>query len=227
MADEGPLPPPPHDPERVRDATDALLAEDHFRDGMGLGYDERTRGFLEHLEQRLAWLIEQITALRETHPLVYWTLLIVLGVVAALLVAHIAYTVRRGSRAPEAAGRTVGELIREQTLETLRRRVAEAEAEGAWARALRLRFALAAAEVVGLPRLRTLGHLTYRELVAAVAERTVAGPGSGGGALGEVLVVVEDTTYGGRELDQARYRECVARLGSGAGGPPGRGEGMP
>jgi hypothetical protein len=212
VADAATLPPPHHDPQTVREATDALLAEQRYRDGMGLGYDERTRGFLAHLEERLAWLIDQVAALRETHPLLYWTLVVALAAVAALLIAHVLYTVRKGSRATPPGERTVGEVIREQTLATLQQRVADAEAAGELSLALRLRFALSAAQVVGLARLRTLGHLTYRELAAAVD----AGGGGQGGGFAEAVVVVEDTYYGGLPLDESRYRQCVADLERGA-----------
>lgn len=211
MADAGSLSPPHHDPQSVREATDALLAEQRYRDGMGLGLD-RTRGFLAHIEERLAWLIDQVAALRETHPLLYWTLIVALAAVAALLIAHVLYTVRKGTRAAVPGERTVGEVIREQTLVSLQRQVTDAEAAGNLPLALRLRFALAAAEVVGLPRLRTLGHLTYRELAAAVA---VGGDGQARG-FAAAVGVVEDTYYGGRSLAEDRYQRCVADLGQGA-----------
>lgn len=187
----------------VRETTDALIAERHFRDGMGLSRDEEVGRFVDVLWSRIVAWVDALIHLQETHPVLYWLLLVGLVVVAVALVWHITYSVRRSNR-PEGARRgVVGEVVRESDLGSLEQRYRDAAAAGDLSLALRLLFAVTVAERIGLARLRVLGHLTYRELL-----RLVAGSGPVPG-LDVAVGVIEETLYAGRELDVATFDRCV------------------
>ncbi len=211
MADAGPLAAPPHDPGAVRQVADELLAEQRYARGLGL-QEQDPGGALAAVWDRIVGLLRAMVDLQESAPVLYWLLVGGLVLLAAALIAHIVYTVRRGAAAGRAGvPRPVEELVRETDVELLRRMVARAEEDGDLAGALRARFALVLASVLGPARLRTLGHLTYRELVRT-ARRHGAGPG-----LDEAMLAIEESTYAGMPLDEARYRRCVRDLEQGEG----------
>ncbi len=208
MADEA-LPPPPQDPQTVDQVLEELLAERHYREGLGLGYGEEVENFLELVRQRIQGLLLMIIELRETNPVAYWALVVGLVLLATAMVWHIVYTVRRGSAVPVAGERTLGDVVEEPDVDALWRRFREAEVGGDLAGALRLRFAIAAATLIGFGRLRSLGHMTYRELLRMAAQR---GPVTG---LESMVTTIEETYYAGQPLDEERYQRCLARVEGG------------
>jgi len=195
--------PPPHDPAAVREATEALLAEARYREGMKLRQDGEVDRFLDVLWARIVSWVAALIHLQETHPVLYWLLLLGLIVVAVAMVWHITYSVRRSSRPQGERKFVVGDVVGEGDLASLRQRFDTALQEGDLARALRLRFALAVAERIGMARLRSLGHLTYRELLQLVSR---ADPVPG---LASAVGVIEETLYAGRELDTEAFHRCV------------------
>lgn len=206
MGEEALYPPPPQDPETVRQATEVLLAQKRYREGMGLRRNEDIEAFVDRLEHVVVSFIDAVVALQESSPFLYWLLVTGLILILILLTWHIIYTVRRGSSVPEKASRTVADIIRESDLEELRKQVRELEAAGDLGQALRVRFAIAVARAIGLERLRGLGHLTYRELVVLM-------PAShSGAALEQAVQTIEDTFYAGNPLAPERYRSCVDAL---------------
>lgn len=195
--------PPPHDPAAVREATDALLAERHFRDGMNISRDEEVGRVLDVLWARIVALVDGLIHLQETNPVLYWLLLVGLAAVAAAMVWHITYSVRRSSRQVGARRGVVGVVVGEANLGSLEQQYRDAARGGELSQALCLLFAIVVAERIGLVRLRALGHLTYRELLRMVARtEPVAG-------LEAVVGVIEETLYAGRELDAATFSRCV------------------
>lgn len=203
------LPPPPEDREAIDRTLEELLAERHYREGMGLGYGDEVETFLEELRRRIQDLILAIIDLRETDPLLYWLLVVGLVLLAAGMIWHIVYTVRRGSSVPATADDTLGDIVAEPDLEALWARFEDAERAGDLPAALRLRFAIAVASSLGFGRLRSLGHLTYRELLRMTLAR-----GSFPG-LEPLVGTIEETYYAGRPLDGDRYRRCVDSVGGG------------
>jgi hypothetical protein len=208
LADET-LPPPPQDPRTVDQALEELLAERHYREGLGLGYGDSVETFFENLRQRIQDLLLAIIDLRENDPLLYWMLVVALVSLAGFMVWHIVYTVRKGSSVPASAASTLGDLVDEPDVDALWRRFQEAEAAGDLPGALRLRFAIAASYSLGFARLRSLGHLTYRELLRLTA-RTAPVTG-----LEQMVGAIEQTYYAGQPLDEERYRACVTAVGGG------------
>jgi hypothetical protein len=193
------------DPEVVRDTTSTLLEQRRYREGMRLEQGEPD-DFVDVLYQRIGDWILALIDLQETNPVLYWAVIVGLVVIAGLLVWHITYTVRRSSRTPVRAPSAVGEVVGTSDLDALRQRQREAVAAGELLLALQLRFAIAVAESIGVPRLRNLGHMTYRELIA-VGQRA---------GVPEDLVptvdAIEQTLYGGQELDDRKYERCVRAL---------------
>jgi len=207
VGEEALYPPPSQDPETVRQATDALLAEKRFREGMGLRKDEDLEAFIERLQDTIASFVTAIIDLQVNSPLLYWGLVVGLILILILLVWHIIYTVRRGSAPQDTAKRTVADIVREADLGALWVQVREAEAAGDLGQALRIRFAIAVARAIGLERLRGLGHLTYRELVAAMPATHPRAE------LERAVGIIEDTYYAGNPLAAERYRSCVDAMG--------------
>jgi len=186
-----------------------LLDERHYREGLGIGYGDEVETFLELLRRRIGDLILAVIDLRESDPLLYWLIVVALVLLAAGMIWHIVYTVRRGSRVPTKAEDTLGDIVDEPDVAALWSRFEEAERGGDLPAALRLRFAIAAATVLGFGRLRSLGHLTYRELLRLTQNRSRM-PG-----LEAVVSTIEETYYAGRPLDEEHYRRCVDGVGGG------------
>jgi len=208
LADEN-LPPPPQEPQTVDQALEELLSERHYQEGLGLGYGDSVETFLENLRRRIEDLLLAIIDLRENDPLLYWMLVVGLVALAGFMIWHIVYTIRKGTAVPASAASTLGDLVDEPDVDALWRRFREAEADGDLPGALRLRFAIAASYSLGFARLRSLGHLTYRELLRMTV-RTSPVPG-----LEEMVGVIEQTYYAGQPLDEERYRACVTAVGGG------------
>jgi hypothetical protein len=194
-----------HDPEIVRETTRTLLEQRRFREGMHLEQGEPD-DFVDVLYQRIGDWIVALIDLQETNPVLYWALVGGLLAVAALLVWHIVYTVRRSSRAPVRAPGAVGEVVGASDLDTLRQRQRAAAAGGDLLLALQLRFAISVAASIGVPRLRNLGHMTYRELIAVGQRAGVPAD------LAPTVDAIEQALYGGQELDAQQYERCVGAL---------------
>ena len=195
-------------PDTVREATQALLDERRYREGMRLEQGEAD-DFVDVLYNRISDWVLSLIALQESNPLLYWLLVTGLVVVAGLLTWHIVYSVRRSSRAPVRPPTAVGEVVGTSDLDALWQRHRDATADGDLLLALQLRFAITMAASIGLPRLRNLGHLTYRELVAV---------GQQSGATWELegtVGAIEQALYGGQDLDEEQYRRCLDALGPG------------
>jgi len=197
-----------HDPEVVREAARSLLEQRRFREGMRLEQGEPD-DFVDVLFGRIGDWVLALIDLQETNPVLYWLLVAGLITVAALLTWHIVYSVRRSSRAPARPRSAVGEVVGTSDLDALRQRQHGAIADGDLLLALQLRFAIAVAASIGVPRLRNLGHLTYRELIA-VGQR--AGVGAD---LAPTVDAIEQTLYGGQDLDVRRYERCIEALDPG------------
>lgn len=194
-----------HDPEIVRETTRTLLQERRFREGMHLEQGEPD-DFIDVLYQRIGDWIVALIDLQETNPVLYWALIVGLVVVAALLVWHITYTVRRSSRSPVRAPGVLGEVVGASDLDALWQRQRAAASVGDLLLALQLRFAIAMGASIGVPRLRNLGHMTYRELVAVGQRAGVPAD------LAPTVDAIEQTLYGGKELDARQYERCVRAL---------------
>jgi hypothetical protein len=203
------LPAPPHDPEAVREATDALLVQQHYQHGMNLGRSEDVERFIDRLWDTVGAFVNALIDMQETNPALYW--LVVLGLITAagLLIWHITYSVRRSSRAAPSTSERIGDLIEQADHGSLWQQFHGAVDAGELGLALRFRFAIAVAEVIGMARLKTLAHLTYRELVA------ITGRSDGGEALelDAAVSAIEETLYAGRELDEDRFERRLAGLG--------------
>lgn len=193
------------DSEAVREATRALLDERRYRDGMRLEQGEPD-DFLDAIIDRIGDLVLAVIALQESNPVLYWLLIAGLVAVAVLLTWHIVYSVRRSSRTPARPQDRVGEVVGSSDLDALWQRQRAASAQGDLLLALQLRFAIAVASSIGVDRLRNLGHLTYRELVAVGARAGQAAD------LAPSVEAIEQTLYGGQELDEPRYDRCMAAL---------------
>ncbi len=194
-----------NDPEAVREATRALLDERRYRDGMRLEQGEPD-DFLDAIIDRIGDLLLSIIALQESNPVLYWLLIAGLVAVAMLLTWHIVYSVRRSSRTPTRPADRVGAVVGTSDLDALWQRQRDAASQGERLLALQLRFAIAVASSIGVQRLRNLGHLTYRELVAVGARAGLDAD------LTPTVEVIEQTLYGGQELDGEQYDRCLAAL---------------
>ena len=94
----------PADPsdEQIRAlAAEILSRDEYFRPGLA---EEAWRALLA----RVLGFLDFVEALRLASPLLYWALLIGLLLAAAVLLAHVAWTVRLALRMPEPEGRGAG-----------------------------------------------------------------------------------------------------------------------
>lgn len=195
--------PPPPDPQTVRQATEALLEERRFREGMGLARDEDVRRFIDVLWGKVASWVGALIQLQESNPLLYWLLVAGLAAVASLMIWHIVYSVRRSSRARTGRVGVVGDVVGDLGLEDLRGRYRQAVERGDLATALQLHFVVEVATVIGVARLRSLGHMTYRELLTLARVQ----------GLTPAVTAIEETVYGGQELAEERFWRCVGSSG--------------
>jgi len=197
----------------VRELTDELLQQQHYQHGMNLGRSEDVERFIDRLWDTVASFVNALIQLQETNPLLYWLVVVGLVVVAAGLIWHVTWSVRRSSRTRASTPGRIGELLDQADARTLWAHYREALADGDLGLALRYRFAIAVGEAIGVGRLQSLGHLTYRELVG-VAQRHGWGDAA---ELDQAVAAIEESLYAGRPLDEARFSRRVRGLG---GGPP-------
>ncbi|NSW57167.1 MAG: DUF4129 domain-containing protein [Armatimonadetes bacterium] len=181
---------------------EAILAQPEYRRGVPL-----IQKLLEWIDELLrSWWGDEVFALKEAWPGLYWGIVALLIVALALLLAHILITIRNAfregvvTRAPAPRGRSADPAqLREQA-----RRLASA---GRLHEAVHLLFEAVVRQLDRAGALRYDPASTNWEYVAALGDHPTIRS-----ELQELARELDVVWYGGVPLDGDRFEECAAKL---------------
>jgi hypothetical protein len=189
---------PPHpDDATIRRQTEDILSRPEFRPA---GAD------LSALARAVRSFFEWFSPLADTQPVLFWGLIVGLVLLLVLLVAHIAWTVRRVLTVGEVAlPGTEAEARRQRLSQGYQREAQERAARGEYTEAVRCLFLALVYRLDEEGRVLFQRACTNREYLALFADRPEVRRD-----LGMFVETLDANWYGQHATDEGRYAECLA-----------------
>ena len=190
---------PPHpDGDAIRRHLQDVLSRPEFRKGgMNLAW----------LAEALRRFFEALGALSGTSPLLFWLLLVACVLLLALIVLHIAWTVRRMLAVAPGGARGRGEAAAQRAglSRAYRDEARDRAARGDFTEAVRFLFLSLVYFYDEEGRVLFQRAYTNREYLALFTDRPQVGRD-----LRVFVDVLDNNWYGQRPTDEPHYRECLA-----------------
>jgi len=190
---------PSHSPDEIRQSLERVYAREEFSGAPA--------NSLERISQWISQYFRWLGELGSRSPLLFWILLVACLGMLIMLLAHLAWTIRKSlTTGASLSGARAGPDRHERLSSTYWEEALRKSGQGEFTEAIRCLFLSLVYRFDESGRVNFLRACTNREYLSLFADRPEVQS-----ALRVFVDTLDDCWYGQRTADRARYQDCLAR----------------